>query len=86
MWWRSEESLEEFLQPPQQSSAYAGPLGIARGWLFDCDVVLSVTGRRRSNALAFAANQHAGDGVRGVASFGERGIGTVPAGVVGIVA
>src|SRR5579864_5612775 len=40
----------------------------------------------RSHALAFAANEHAGHGLGSVTGFAQRRVGTVPAGVVGVVA
>src|SRR5450631_202264 len=39
-----------------------------------------------SHALALAANEDAGHGVRGFAGFGQGGVGAVPAGVVDVVA
>ena len=49
---------------------------------------LKMTGieiRQISNALALTADQHARHLVRDLASFGEGCVGTVPAGVIGIV-
>src|SRR5215469_13073151 len=38
------------------------------------------------DALAFAADEHAGHRVRDLAGFGKRGVGAVPAGVRSVVA